>query len=359
MIFIAALLGMMVLGTMGLTLANLTATNLVSSQEDLQASQALYVAEGGLQYIIQDQFATDNDFSDNVSPTGAPFGGNPVNLSPGQFWVEYVNLLSTSVTLRVTSQVGNSTRVVQQSLALTPGGFAYVTMAGGNIVMNSSDGDLYGDVGVNGNVVIDDDVIQHGTVTDHASLTLPTMDFSAYSAMTTSTHSGNKTFNSNYSGNLLVTGNCTINANVVITGVLYCNGNINVNGNNVVVDGTLVSGGNFTGDNRSGLQVTGQSPDPNTHMPAIVAGGNIVMNNSDGAVISGLLWAGGNIVTDHADDLQVTGSYIAGGNIVSNHADDILLTFDADLLVGVPGLSALPGGDASSSLSLSDYQTHY
>ncbi len=358
MIFVAALLGMLIVGAMGLTLANLTATNRASSQEDLQALQALYVAEGGMQYIIQDRFVSDSNFSDNISPTGAPFGGNPVNLSPGQFWVEYVTLSSSSATLRVTARVGNATRVVQQSVAQGGGGYQYVTVAGGNININTSTGDIYGDVGIQGQANVDEDVTVHGNMIEDPDIVIPTIDFSTYQAMTTSTHSGNKTINANFSGELYVTGNCTINANVTITGLLYCDGNVSINGNNVVVDGTLVAGGNVNGDNNSGLQFLAQTPDPQTHMPAILAGGNIDIKNSDNMQISGVIWSGGNTDMTNSDNLDYTGSYIVGGNLLLNTVNNIQLNFDADLLVGVPGLSPLDEGEDSGGLSLSGYQTH-
>lgn len=357
MVFIAALVALFFLGTLGVTMANLTASNLAGSEDDSSSSQALYVAQGGMQYIIQNQFNGDSNFSDNISPTGDPFGVNGIALSPGQFWVQYLNQQASSLTVRVTARVGDAVRVVQQNVALLGNGFQYVTVAGGNLNMNTSSGSIFGDVGISGQINVSDDVVVQGNLISDPTIVVPTIDFDTYEDMTTSTHEGNKTFNSNYAGDLHVTGNCTINANVTITGILYCDGNININGSNVIVNGTMVSGGHFNGDNQSGLQILAQPLSPDVHMPAILSQGEISLKNTDGIVTSGVMWSGGNIDMTNADNGRYTGSFIVEGNIIFNTALNLSLTFDADLLVGVPGLSSLNGGQ-QGSLSLSGYQTY-
>src|SRR5262245_56644537 len=152
MAFIVVVLGMLLFGSLGLSLVSTTTSERVGQVDDVTAAQAFYVAEGGLQYLIMKQLSGDQNFSDNVSPTGAPFGGTPVSLGNGQFGVEYLSQATDSAQVRITARVGNAVRTIRQAVGQGRSGYQYVTMAGGNLNMNSSTGDIYGDVGIHGNV---------------------------------------------------------------------------------------------------------------------------------------------------------------------------------------------------------------
>jgi hypothetical protein len=357
MISIALILAMLLFGILGTSTVHLTANMLASANEDLQSSQAFYVAEGGLQYVHMSQLNGDSDFSDNVPPTDPPFGNNAIALSPGEFWVEYLNQATDSVTVKITSRVGSAVRVIEQSAGQSGTGQQYVTMAGGNINANGSSGNIYGDVGLRGNINVDEDVVVNGNIYEDPNLVLPTLDFNTYEAMCDSTHSGNLTISSNYTGDLCVTGNVKINAGVTYTGLLYADGNIDIQGDNVVVNGSLLSEGNVVADHRDGLQFNAQEIAPGQHMPAIANMGNLSIKDSDGMVVNGVIWNDGNLDLTNSDDLQYRGSFMIGGNVILNSTSNISVTFDADLLAGIPGLSG-GGGTQTGSLSLSAWKTY-
>lgn len=357
MIALTSIMIMLFLGILGTSFNYMTATRLAGATEDLGSAQAFYVAEGGLQYTAMKYLNGDSDYSDNVSPTGDPFGGTPVTLGEGQFWVEYSDQVADSITVKVTARVGNAVRAVQVSAGQDSTGFNFVTLAGGNINMNDSTGDLFGDVGITGQANIDEDVTVHGDITEDPTLEIPTMDMGIYEGMCDETHVGNKTFNADYTGDLCVTGNVIFNDNVTYTGVLYVGGNVTISGDNVVINGSIVSEGNLNGDNRSGLQFNAQpGPDPGTHMPAIVTNGIISLKNDDGMQVNGVIWSDGNIDLTNSDNVNYTGSFITNGNLIANTTLNFQLTFDADLLVGVPGLGEL-GEGAGTAVSFSNWRT--
>lgn len=356
MVVLAALLGMIFFGAMGITMVYLTANIISGSNEDLQSSQAFYVGEGGLQYVMMNQLGGDTDFSDNVSPTDPPFGANSISLSPGEFWVEYQNQQTNSVKVKITSRVGSAVRVIEQQAGQGGVSRQYVTLASGNLNANSSSGNIYGDVGLRGNVNMSDQVTVHGNIYQDPAIELPALDFDVYEDMCTSVYQGSKVFSSNYTGNLCVTGSVVFYSNVTYTGLLYVEGNVHIQGSNVVINGSLITEGNLNADHQSGLQFNAQVVN-GQHMPAIATNGNLSIKNSDGMRVTGVIWNDGNIDLSNSDNLQYTGSFMAGGNILINSASNLTLTFDADLLVGVPGLSNMGGGQ-SGSLSLSGWKTY-
>lgn len=357
MAMIVVVLGMLIFGALGATFASFIAGDLAISTEGLQSAQAFYVAEGGMQYVQMNQLNGDNNFSDNTSPTDPPFGPSSINLSPGDFWIEYLNQQSDTVTVRVTARVGDSVRVIQQDVGQGGSGQQYVTLAGGNLNMNSSSGTLNGDVGITGVANLDEDVIVNGNITEDPTLELPTLDFDTYKNMCTSSYSGNKTISSNTTANLCVTGNVTIKANVTYTGLLYATGNVTINGNNVIINGSIVTERNMNGDNRTGLQFNAQTIDADTHMPAIASQGTFSLKNDDNMQINGVIWTSGTADLTNSDNLQYRGSFIVGGNMVINTASNVSITFDSDLTTGIPGLSGGPG-DSAGSLSLSGWRTY-
>ena len=299
----------------------------------------------------------DSDFSDNVSPTDPPFGADSIALSPGEFWVEYLNQADDTVTVKVTARVGDAVRVIEQTAGQGGSGYEYVTIAGGNLNMISSSGTISGDVGLTGSANIDPDVVVNGNIVEDPTLEVPTLDFPTYEAMCDSTHSGNMTFSSDYTGDLCVTGNVTFNAGVTYTGLLYAGGNVTINGDNVVINGTIVAEGNVNGDNQTGLQFNAQPLDPDVHMPAIATDGVLSLKNADNLQVNGVVWSDGSPDFTNTDNMVYTGSFITNGNVLMNNANNLTLTFDAALLAGIPGLTG-GGVDTTGSLSLSGWKTY-
>lgn len=358
MALVAVVFGMLFFGILGITMATFIANDSQSSLESLEASQAFYVAEGGMQYVLMNQLNGDVDFSDNVSPTGAPFGGTPISLSPGQFWIEYFNAVQNSAAVRVTARVGNAVRVIQQTAGQNGSNYQYVAMAAGNLNMNSSSGNMFGDVAMKGNYSISPNVTVNGNILTDPNLQVPTIDFNTYQNMCTSTYNGNLTISSDYTGNLCVTGNVKINADVNYTGVLYATGNISIEGNGVVVIGSLVAQGNISGDNRTGLHFRPEPLNDDQFMPAILSQGNVSFKNSDGSKVEGLVSGTGNLDFSNSDNVIFKGSFLTDGNFLMNSATNMTFTFDTTLVTGIPGMSGSPNQQQSGSLSLSGWKTY-
>ena len=357
MALVAIIMGMLILSAIGITMTNFVSSNSSIVSDNLQSSQAFYVAEGGMQYVLMNQLNGDNNYADNVSPTAAPFGAPSINLSPGQFWIEYLNQAQTSVTVRVTARVGNATRAIQQSVVQGGSGFKDVTMAKGNLSINNSTGIVSGDVVLGGNYSIAPAVQVLGNITVDHNIQIPAIDYAPYLAMVTTTFNGNKTFSSNYSGNARVTGNATINAGITITGLLYVDGNVAFNGNNIVINGSLITKGNLGLDGRSGLQFISQTIDSSHHMPAILTKGNIGATNADNMELYGVVWTGGNLSLANADNLDYLGSFMTGGNVSYDNMKNIKMTFDPVYVTGVPGLPNL-GASQTPSVVLSGWQSY-
>ncbi len=82
---IAVVLGTVLLSIMGLTMTSIVADRLSSSSENLQSVQTFYIAEGGMHYILMNDFFDDSDYSNNASPTDPPFGATSIALARVSF----------------------------------------------------------------------------------------------------------------------------------------------------------------------------------------------------------------------------------------------------------------------------------
>lgn len=348
--FFALIVAMLFFGTMGLATVSIMATNLAGSTEGYQGTQAFYVAEGGIQHTVMNELFDDTDFTDNVSPTGAPLSANSISLGQGEFWVEYLNQSDDLIDVRVTGRVGNTIRVITQTIT---GGYDYIAMAEGNLNAQNSTGSFNGDLGLEGNLNLDTDIALNGGVIQTTNIDIPTMNTAVYDAMTTDTHNGTKVFNADYTGNLHVTGNAIIQSNVTINGILYVEGNVNIIGDNVTINGTLVAEGNInsTHDN---LTFISQPIDDDEHMPAIVGQGGINFANTTDMEIYGLVWNTGNIDFSSSVDLDFEGSIVSGGNLLLNYSTNMDLTFNTQLLMGIPGLQDL--GQIVTSVNMSNWR---
>ena len=346
MIFIGTLMAMFFFSAMAASMNYVTATTTAGAIDESQAAQALYVADGGMQYIQMSQLNNDMNFVDNVSPTGDPYGGSPFTLGSGQFWVEYLNKTTTTMTVRVTARVGNAIKVISQDVTRTNNPNEFAVMAGGNFNSNSSTGVINGNIAITGNANIDSDVTLNGTVTSSPTMTMPQLNFNTYKAMCTTTTVGNLTINANYTGNRCVTGNVVIRDNVTYTGLLYATGTVTISGNNVTVVGSIFSEGNFRADHNTGLSIRANTSNPSQMMPAIASKGNLSIVGSDGMVVEGYAWTEGNLDFGNSDHYRVRGAVVAGGdfngNIIMNSTEDLSLTFDASYMNGMVGYT--PGG---------------
>ena len=358
MAVLVIVIGMLIFSALGLGLVAMITDNISANTDQLQAAQTFYVAEGGLQYILMNQFNGDVNFSDNISPTDPPFGASSIALGPGQFWIEYSNQQPTSINIKVTAKIGNAVRTVQVTGGGGGSGYQYVTLGGGNLSITNSTGNVYGDAAVSGSATIGPNVTVHGNIVSNVNnLDQPTIDFQTYRNMTTTSYSGTHTFSANTIGNIYVSGNVTINANVTFTGVLYAGGNVALNGSNIHINGTLVSEGNISGSNLTGLQFISQ-PVPPTQMPAILTNGNLSLQNDDNMQINGIVWTDDNLNFSNSDNFNYHGSFMTGGNTTIDHVTGLTLTFDSGVMASIPGLQGGGTGQQTGSLTLSKWKSY-
>jgi len=118
---LATIFILLVLGAAGYVLTGLQSSALKAAVRSWHAVRAMEVADAGLRWVFQNEFANDLDFSNNLSPTNAPFGNIGVSVSPeDRFWVEYTHPAppadKTGIDLTVTSRMGNAERKVKAHL---------------------------------------------------------------------------------------------------------------------------------------------------------------------------------------------------------------------------------------------------
>lgn len=335
---ISVVFAMVAFLVIGLTVAHQLSVHSRATVENYQSQQAFYVAEGGLQFIIQSEFKNDSDFSDNASPTTAPFGTPSIALSPGEFWAQYSDVTENSAKVTITAKVGNSVRKVQQTVTNSGTNqlpLNYAIYSGGNLNIGGGVGIIDGNISAAGNINGSSDWSVSGTIVSDNPVTLPAVDLGTYSSLTNQTHTGDLTISGNYTGNIYVTGNVTLGAGAAVSGIIVSAGNIEIE-SGVTVDGTLAAGGDIDsiGDLTSfeAAWAVGPSSQP---LPALIAAGNISISVASGGnlVIDGYLFSGGNIhlIAKKNSFATITGFMISTGNTIENNQGTMTVIFDGDL----------------------------
>lgn len=349
--FFAVILAMLIFGGLGITTVSLLSNERTAFTDNLQGTQTFYVAEGGMHHTIMSEFFRDGDFSDNLSPTDPPFGANSISLNPGEFWVEYSNQTPSSVDVKVTGRADNTVRVITQTLT---NNYQYVTLAGRNITAQTSSGNFSGDIGLQGNMNMDQAIVVNGGVIQSPNLNLPTMDLQVYKDMTTETFLGTKVFSADYTGNLHVVGDVNFVASMTYNGLLYVDGTVNIVTDNLTFNGTLVVEGDINAPPRDSLTFIAQPIDATSHMPAIVCLGDVSFNSTTNLNIYGLVWTTGDINFGDSINLNHDGSLIASNDVLFNNATNLSLTFNTQLITGIPGLLNL--SQTVKTISLSNWK---
>ncbi len=334
---IIAILIVMVLGVVSAILFSLQSTNFQSTANQTNFTQALYVAEGGLLYIMEHEFNNDSDFSDNTSPTAAPFGSPSLSLGNGSFWAEYLNQTASGVDIKITANVADAVRVIQQHIVVDlPVVTDYVQFASGNIHLNNADGNAMGDLYASGNIEQGSEFFVTGDVDQQGSLEIPEMDWDYYKqkAQELGTYVDNNTtfssgtYGSEGEGNGIfyyVTGNVTINKNVTIYGTIIAEGNIKRSGN-----------ANNIAFHTQPLDIDNDTAAED--MPVLATKGNLEFNNTDGLTMNGLVYTLGNILLNNITDLTFNGAMMADGNMNINNADEINLNYDSSFFDDMEGI---------------------
>ncbi len=348
---LAVIFSMMALSAMGLGVTSMISTGAATSTVDVEGQQAFFVAEGGLSHTLTKEFMVDMNYSDNVSATGAPYGGTPITLGTGEFWVQYANQTKTSADVTVTAQVGNSVRVVKQSVAMAIP-VNYPVYSGGNISFNGNrrlwflpSGILFGDVAAAGTITHPSHFIVMGTKYPNTPVTLPEINTASLaSEITTTTHTGNLTVSGYYDQKVHVTGDVIIQGGAIINGDIVSDGTITLSGN-VLVTGTLAADKDINGSLANNSVFIAQKGPNQQVLPALQAGGNLNLNAEGlGTVISGLIITGGSAYI-HADlsphefwgeAIILSGGVMSGGNFsIYNERGFILVNGDKKLVASL------------------------
>lgn len=363
-IFLAVTFAMLGFGVLGLTMAAMVSTHLASAVDRVQSQQAFYVAEGGLHYTAMSQFATDTNFSDNVSPSDPPFGANSIALNPGEFWVEYLNQQTSSVDVRITARVGSAVRELTATLGQGNGpggggaGAGGTITVDGNLSLTNSTGTVNGDIILEGSQNIHSGVTVNGSIMQQEVI-IPPIDFPIYQNLTTSTYVGNLTIDENFSGSLYVDGTVRIKRSVTVTGLIYATGNLDLDGGDTLVNGTLVSEGNVSLGNDVNIEINALESNPGEYLPAIVAGGNIHIL-TDNTVINGAIWAGGDASTSQFNNITnftLNGALVVTGNASIANVTNLSLNFDATYAQAVP-IQSGTGGGGGSGIELANWRVY-
>lgn len=345
---IAVIFSMLAVSAMGLSMSSMISNNASVSSSELEAQKAFYVAEGGLHYTLTKEFMVDMDYSNNTSPTGAPYGGTPITLGGGQFWIQYSNQSKVAADVTVTAKVGDSVRAIKQSVAMAIP-VSYPVYSEGNVSFNGNQrifflpsGIMFGDVAAGGTISHPSHFIVMGTKTPNTPVALPEVDVEGLAEdATTSTHEGDLTITGYYDEDVHVTGDVTIQGGAIINGTVVSDGSINIAGN-VLVAGTLAAAEDINGNLAQNSAFIAQDGENGEVLPALMAGGNLTLNAEGlGTIISGMVITGGSAAINA--DLSPTEFWgeaiILDGGIMStgdfslyNERGFILVNGDEDLV---------------------------
>jgi len=334
-------------GILGLTMTPMVALSSRGSVSSNQGQEAFFVANGGLQYILQNSFAEDSDLSDNISPTGSPFGGTSITLGTGEFWVEYSNLTATSADITVTGRVGNSVRKIVQSIT---GGDVAISKAvdAGNGIQLVGDGEVDGDIEYSNN--LDNNLYTiNGNINSGGSAP-PVVNLTSLINQTTSVHSGDLRIDGDYTGNVHVTGTVEIKKGT-ITGIIVADNDVIINAKrDITVLGTLASGNSIDIQRVKNATFEPQMGPGGVMNPALIAANNIVMfvvreaKEDTDITIQGLIHAGSTvdfILNADGSSLLIEGAVIGGNDVKfkSEQGGYVTLDFEAgqDYLSPIPG----------------------
>jgi len=323
---------LMAFSALGLTMAPMVSVSSRGSVSSNQGQEAFFVANGGVQYILQNSFADDPNYSDNVSPTGAPFGGTPITLGTGEFWVEYSNLTPISADVTVTGRVGNSVRKVKQSVTAITILMEIGLQADGNVYLEG-DGHITGDVEYTG--TLDDG---HYTINGdtNSGSGPPAVDLASLISQTTSFHSGNFTINGNYTGNLHVTGKLTIEGNGTITGVIVADNDVHIEAGDLTVLGTIASGNSMEVKKLENATFEAQMGASGVMNPVLVAHNDMkwdIDRNDVDVIVRGLVHAGNAMELKFKGSnstLLIEGATWSGNDSKFKSDDGADLTIDLD-----------------------------
>lgn len=251
------------LGVMGISMLT---TETQMSVDTMTSAQALFIAEGGLQYYFE-QLQGDSDWTTPpTTPSGKALGNGTFTITTANATTDEIDVTSTA---NVTGADGGTTaRVATAHLsrgASLPLAYDYVLYA--NTIT------LLGSPSITG--------------TQYPGATIfPTVTFASYQSAATYNLPGGSSLSGTYNGGVYVSGNVTIGAN------------------SVVINGFLVATGNITSTSRTSITINPTAP-----YPAMIANNDISFTDMRGTnTMNGLIFAGADGTGSVTIALRSTGT---------------------------------------------------
>jgi len=342
---VAVVIVMLIVSTLALLMASFMSSGNISAITDMQAEQAFYIANAGMECYLE-LLQADSDWS--IPPTvftNQAFGSGTFTITYANQAVSAIDVTSTG---KVTGWDGNSVqRVIVQHVTKTggsgyPGGVPQAFTYGihcftNDVNFKKSDGTVNGNVAStsevknHGSMTINGNVIEYSTVPDPGPVTM-----ASYLAIANVVQSGNYTFTTGTygsSGNeqiYYINGAATINSNVTIYGTVIATGNININ-------------------NRTNIHITSA-----TGYPAFIAGYDIsittLLSNS---TIDGLIYADHNLTLDHLDNVTMNTCILAGNSMSIQTGSNFTINYSSSIYANPPPyFSGYSSGSATVTTSL-------
>ena len=326
------------LSVVALGLTSQLSTQAFGSVLEFQGKQALYLADGVLQYILADKFRNDTDYSNNLSPTGDPYGADAISFGGGQAWVQYSNLSSDEATITVTSQVGESVRKIKQSISKELGEVFQ------NSLTSVGNSNLGGATNVNFG--------SGATAVENYTGPLPTINMNDYINLTAATHTGTLNIESNYATSIYVTGNIDIGSTNPSTPftvgtsvnpvVIVASGNITVRKNMTAFYGVLAASGSVDFLNVKDMNLYDMQTAGGKTLPVVVADGSSGVSfqvsagtpaNPNDLVVNGYVLSGSHISFNPLANatIAMNGPVIAYGNVTVGSTGNLSFNYDPAL----------------------------
>ena len=327
----------------------------ISTGAQISDSQAIYLADAGLNQAIWYLMNTAPDGSDDYSwrTTAYPAVPGPNSTDPRQesfgngtftIWVQDSNS-GSNVQIYALGTVGELTRIITQTMVTTSKVLERAVHAdAAHLKLNNSSGTINGNISCFISVLPDPlpvGMIITGDVIQGAEQVKVSPDLILDSYYTLAAAAGqvvaNKTFaNDTYTGIWYITNQATIGDNARIEGSVICEKSITFDGkaDNVFIDPTLY--------------------DPTQNYPAIYAGSDITSTDTgnpaqriglQNSTINGLILVESNITFDYLSNTTFNGTIVAGNNIQMEHGINIRVNFNEDIFTPMPPGFSFSGGE--------------
>ena len=300
----------------------MTSTQLRSSAYDLASSKAFWLAEAGIQDVIQ-KLSNDSDYRNNPVSVGSDFGDGSYSVA--------VNKADTTYTLSSTGTMDVINRKITMSVVATSAIIEQAMHAdGAHLKFDASVGTINGNVSCFTSVMNEGGMTITGTITEGQDQDKinPVLDINQYYTIADAAGQvdDRKTFaNATYTGVWYITQQATIGDNATINGTIICEGGIDFEGK---ADNVTITPGN--------------------NYPALYSGGTI--NSTDigapskriglqNSTINGLVMADGNIIFNYmnnntANTVAFNGTLLAVSSVEIKNSSNFTLTYDA--VIGDP-----------------------